>query len=51
MGQDFEKWIIEQNMIRFRELLKTETDLLKRQHLEGLLAREEAKLRDRPPAS
>jgi hypothetical protein len=36
--------IIELNIERFRELLKSETDLFKRQTIVKLLAEEEAKL-------
>ena len=41
--------IIQANIERFKELLKTETDPTKRAMEMRLLAEEEAKLRDFPP--
>lgn len=41
--------IIQANIDRFKELLKTETDPTKRAIETRLLAEEEAKLRDLPP--
>ncbi len=39
-----EYWIITQNIARFQELLKAETDEAKRAKLQELLAQEQAKL-------
>ena len=39
------RWIVEQNVRHWRELLKDETDLAQRETLERLIRDEEAKLR------
>jgi hypothetical protein len=43
--------IIELNIKHYKNLLKSETDALKRQTIEKLLAEEEAKLAKLPPSN
>ena len=49
MGQlDHERWIAEENIARFEHRLKREINPDQRQILTDLLARERAKLQERP---
>ena len=47
MGQDLEKWILEQNIERFEFQLRREEDPVQRKLLQKLIARERDKLQAR----
>jgi len=49
MGQDLERWAIEENIKRFKRQLEREERAERRAHLEKLLAAEEARLQGKRP--